>query len=73
MEVLPDTINEQIPQILRRVLDLFLCRVRSHHVVDLFKVLLLNEQVRYLACVQNVIDIFKEGLVSDLDVGENEG
>jgi hypothetical protein len=53
-------------------LNLLLGSIGSNQVVDLFVVLLLSKKVGHLTCVENVVDIFQEALIGDLNIGEDE-
>ena len=72
MQVLSDAVDEQVPQVLRRVLDFLFGCVWSHHVVNLLEIFFLCKQVGHFSCIKNVVDVLKEGFVGDLDIGKNE-
>lgn len=72
VEVLPDAVDEVVPEGFGGVLDFVFDGVWPYEVVDLLHIFLFGEEVGDLAGVQNIIDILEEGLIGDLDVCEDE-
>jgi len=58
VKVLPNTINEQVPQRLWRVLDFFLGSIGPYEIVYFLKVFLFAEEVGNLSSVKDIVDVF---------------
>ena len=71
VQVLPHLVQEEIPQVLRRVQDASLLHLLAHVVAHLL-LLLVGHQVRDVSRAQQVVDVHEEALLDDLAVGHQE-